>query len=59
MKGKRYTFDSFECAIHALVLTDAHWGYKTSGYSVEGKGKVFWCSHRAKDAGVCGVDDGV
>lgn len=59
VKGKRYTFDSFECAIHALVLTDAHCGYKTSGYSVEGKGKYFCCTHCAKEAGVRGVDDGV
>jgi hypothetical protein len=59
MQGKRHTFDSFECAIHALVPSCAHCGRKTIGYGVEGKGKIFRCAHYAKKAGVRSVDDRV
>jgi hypothetical protein len=55
MQGKRHTFDSF-CAIHALVPSC---GYKTIGYGVEGKGKIFCCAHSAKEVGDRAVDDRV
>ena len=59
MQGERHTFDSFECAINALVPSCAHCGYKTIGYGVEGKGKIFCSAHSAKEVGDRAVDDRV
>ena len=34
-RGKTYTFDSFECAIHALAPTCAHCGVRIIGHGLE------------------------
>lgn len=51
------TFDSFECAIHALAPTCEHCGCKVIGHGVEADGRFFCCAHCAGAAGVSGVAD--
>jgi hypothetical protein len=55
--GKAYTFDSFECAIHALAPACAHCGCKVIGHGVEDHGVFYCCAHCAKRAGVAGLRD--
>lgn len=57
LRGKRYTFDCFECAIHKLAPACLHCGCKVIGHGVESNGKFYCCAHCAKHAGVRGVDD--
>lgn len=57
MAGKAHTFDSFECAIHALAPKCDHCGCRVVGHGVEGDGKVFCCAHCAMESGVSGVVD--
>jgi len=51
------TFDSFECAIHALAPACEHCGCKIIGHGVESGGRFWCCAHCAREAGVSGVDD--
>jgi len=56
--GKRRTFDSFECAIHALAPTCNHCGCRILGHGVESKSGVMFCSvHCAKNEGIGGLQD--
>jgi hypothetical protein len=48
---ERHTFDSFECAIHALAPECAHCGCRVIGHGVEAGGKVFCCAHCAGQEG--------
>jgi hypothetical protein len=57
--GKTHTFDSFECAIHALAPVCAHCGCRVVGHGVEADGTYYCCAHCAKQSGVKGVDDRV
>ena len=57
--GETHTFDSFECAIHALAPTCAHCGCRIIGHGVEARGTFYCSAHCAKHAGVKGVDDRV
>ena len=57
MAGKRHTFDSLECAIHALAPTCPHCGCKIIGHGVEGDGRIFCCAHCAKESGVREIRD--
>ncbi len=53
-----HTFDSFECAIHALAPHCQHCGYKILGHGVEGHdGSMFCCAHCARQSGVEGIVD--
>jgi hypothetical protein len=45
--GDSHTFDSFECAIHALALTCEYCGVKVIGHGVEADGRFFCCAHCA------------
>jgi hypothetical protein len=54
---EEHTFDSFECAIHALAPDCAHCGCKVVGHGVEQDGTVFCCVHCAQNAGVAGLRD--
>lgn len=58
-QGKTHTFDSFECAIHALAPTCAHCGCKIIGHGAEADGNMFCCAHCAQVQGVEGIDDRV
>lgn len=51
------TFDSFECAIHALAPTCSHCHCRIIGHGAEHDGKFYCCAHCAKQAGIVGIDD--
>ena len=51
MNGSSHTFDSFECAIHALAPTCPHCGTHIVGHGVEQDGAIFCCVHCAKTEG--------
>ena len=53
------TFDSFECAIHALAPTCAHCQCRINGHGSEHDGTFYCCARCAKQAGVVGLDDRV
>ena len=55
--GHAHTFDSFECAIHALAPQCAHCGCRVVGHGVEQGDKVYCCVHCAKHAGATGLRD--
>jgi hypothetical protein len=57
MDGRSQTFDSFECAIHALAPNCVHCQCKVIGHGVENNGAVYCCVHCAKSAGVAGLKD--
>jgi hypothetical protein len=49
--GETQTFDSFECAIHALAPVCSHCGCKIIGHGVEANGTIFCCAHCATAEG--------
>ncbi len=51
MNGKSYTFDSFECAIHALAPTCSNCGVKIIGHGMEKDGVFYCCAHCAEVEG--------
>jgi hypothetical protein len=55
--SERHTFDSFECAIHALAPICGHCGCHVVGHGVEQDGTVYCCAHCAQQAGVAGLAD--
>jgi len=55
--GATHTFDSFECAIHALAPTCEHCGVRVIGHGVEAEGRFFCCAHCATQEGVEGITD--
>ena len=56
-RGRTYTFDSFECAIHALAPTCTHCGCRVIGHGVESDAGIFCCAQCAKAMGVAGMKD--
>jgi hypothetical protein len=59
MAGHSHTFDSFECAVHALAPVCSHCQCKVIGHGVEAHNAFYCCAHCAKASGVSGVDDRV
>jgi Rieske Fe-S protein len=57
--GATHTFDSFECAIHALAPSCVHCGCKVIGHGVEANGRIFCCAHCAAHEGVSELRDRV
>jgi hypothetical protein len=57
--GEEHTFDSFECAIHALAPKCAHCGCRIVGHGSEADGQMFCCAHCAEHAGVSELKDRV
>jgi len=55
--GAEHTFDSFECAIHALAPACNHCGCRVVGHGVEAGGVTYCCANCARHAGVGGVAD--
>ena len=55
--GRRYVFDSFECAIHALAPECAHCGCRVIGHGVESNREIYCCAHCANEAGEHGLRD--
>ena len=48
--GDSHTFDSFECAIHALAPTCEHCGCRVIGHGTEVDGRFYCCAHCASAA---------
>ena len=59
MSGASHTFDSFECAIHALAPLCAHCGCRIIGHGVESDGTFYCCANCASMSGVKGLEDRV
>lgn len=57
MGGEAHTFDSFECAIHALAPKCAHCECRIVGHGVEVGDKVYCCANCANHMGSQGVRD--
>jgi len=52
MPGKStHTFDSFECAIHAMAPSCGHCGCRVVGHGVETGDSIFCCASCAQHAG--------
>jgi hypothetical protein len=52
MRGESHTFDSFECAIHALAPECAHCGCRIIGHGMEKDGTMYCCANCAEHEGV-------
>jgi hypothetical protein len=59
MEGRIGTFDSFECAIHAMAPSCSHCNCRIVGHGVEAGGTMFCCANCAKLSGVQGAADRV
>jgi hypothetical protein len=57
MGGTSHTFDSFECAVHALAPKCAHCGCRIVGHGVEKSGRMFCCAHCAGHEGATELRD--
>jgi hypothetical protein len=57
--GDTHTFDSFECAVHALAPACEHCGCKVIGHGAEAGGSVYCCANCAREAGHAEVMDRV
>ncbi|HSN19863.1 MAG TPA: hypothetical protein VLS49_04255 [Usitatibacter sp.] len=55
--GKSWTFDSFECAIHACAPQCGPCGCRIVGHGVEKSGKIYCCASCAQMEGVTGLRD--
>jgi hypothetical protein len=51
------TFDSFECAIHAMAPHCRHCDCRIIGHGVEHAGAIYCCANCARQAGVTGLVD--
>ena len=49
--GKTRTFDSFECAIHALAPVCSACGIRIIGHGLEKAGTFYCCVHCAEEKG--------
>ena len=56
---KHHTFDSFECAIHALAPVCPHCHCRIVGHGVEADGQIFCCVQCARTAGKTQLKDRV
>jgi hypothetical protein len=57
MHGESHTFDSFECAIHALAPKCEHCQCHVIGHGVESDGAIYCCAHCAEHHGATGLRD--
>ena len=55
IEGESHTFDSFECAIHALAPKCDHCDCHIIGHGVETGGHMYCCHHCAEMSGVEGA----
>ncbi|HET6365774.1 MAG TPA: hypothetical protein VFG27_01030 [Pseudomonadales bacterium] len=51
-EGRVATFDSFECAIHAMAPTCEHCGCRVIGHGVELGERIFCCANCAQMVGI-------
>jgi hypothetical protein len=59
LAGHEHTFDSFECAIHALAPQCNHCGCRIVGHGAEIDGVMYCCAHCADHAGETAIRDRV
>jgi hypothetical protein len=59
IQGKSHTFDSFECAIHALAPRCTACGIAIVGHGHEVAGRYYCCANCAKVSGARGPVDRV
>lgn len=59
MQGRTYTFDCFECAVHALAPSCDHCGCKIIGHGMEKDGAFYCCAYCAGQAGATEMVDRV
>jgi hypothetical protein len=59
MAGRRYAFDCFECALHALAPSCEHCGCRMIGHGTEVYGRLFCCAHCARAESDAAVSDRV
>ena len=57
LEGRSHTFDSFECAIHALAPKCNHCGCQIIGHGVEAGNSYYCCVHCANQSGAEGLKD--
>jgi hypothetical protein len=57
LDGQTHTYDSFECAIHALAPVCPHCGVRVVGHGVQHEGTVLCCKHCADMMGARGITD--
>lgn len=57
--GKTHSFDSFECAIHALAPSCSHCGCRVIGHGVQAGDQIYCCAHCARMAGAGDARDNV
>ncbi len=57
MNGASYTFDSFECAIHALAPVCPRCECRILGHGVEENGTIYCCANCAAKSGATVVTD--
>jgi hypothetical protein len=55
--GESHTFDSFECAIHAMAPECDHCGTRIIGHGLESNGSIFCCANCAELEGVSALVD--
>jgi nitrite reductase/ring-hydroxylating ferredoxin subunit len=51
------TFDSFECAIHAMAPACTHCGCHILGHGIEGPEGIYCCAHCARLSGQTAATD--
>ncbi|WP_368680821.1 hypothetical protein R1X32_10165 (plasmid) [Rhodococcus opacus] len=49
-RGRRTTFDTFECAVHAMAPCDLC-GCRVLGHGVEAGDRIVCCTHCARESG--------
>jgi phage terminase large subunit GpA-like protein len=49
--GESGTFDSFECAAHAMAPVCDHCQCRILGHGVESSGAIYCCAHCARESG--------
>lgn len=51
--GRKFTFDSLECAIHKLAPACSHCGCRIVGYGIQGEGEndIYCCASCARHSG--------
>lgn len=57
--GQQGTYDSFECAVHAMAPVCDHCGCRVLGHGVEVGGVIYCCAHCARHSGQTGAQDRV
>lgn len=54
---RRYTFDSFECAVHKLAPACSHCRCRIMGHGVEVNGTMYCCANCARESGSNSLTD--